>query len=62
MQGRNRDADVENGHVDAVGAGEGGANWESTKISFFNVACYLQNHLERGFDTLDFYKAVSKPL
>ena len=46
MQGRNRDADVENGHVDAVGAGEGGANWESTKISFFNVACYLQNHLE----------------
>ena len=23
---------------------------------------YLQNHLERGFDTLDFYKTVSKPL
>lgn len=23
---------------------------------------YLLNHLERGFDTLDFYKAISKPL
>ncbi len=23
---------------------------------------YLQNHLERGFDTLDFYRAVSRPL
>lgn len=23
---------------------------------------YLQNHLERGFDTLDFYKAVSKAI
>ena len=28
MQGRNRDADVEKGHVDTGGEGEGGTNWE----------------------------------
>ena len=28
MQGRNGDADVENGRVDTVGEGEGGMNWE----------------------------------
>ena len=28
MQGRNRDADVENGCVDTGGDGEGGVNWE----------------------------------
>ena len=28
-QGRNGDADVENGLVDTVGEGEGGMNWES---------------------------------
>jgi len=30
LQGRNRDADVENGHVDAVGERESGMNWESS--------------------------------
>ena len=28
LQGRNRDAYVENGYVDTVGQGEGGMNWE----------------------------------
>ena len=28
MQGGNRDVDLENGHVDTVGEGEGGTNWE----------------------------------
>ena len=28
MYGRNRDIDLENGHVDTVGKGEGGTNWE----------------------------------
>ena len=28
MHGRNRDVDVEKGHVDTVGEGEGGMNWE----------------------------------
>ena len=31
LQGRNRDTDIENGHVDpGEGAGEGGMNWESS--------------------------------
>ena len=29
MQGRNRDTDVENGHVDTAEEGEGKMNWES---------------------------------
>ena len=28
LQGRNREADIENGCVDTVGEGEGGMNWE----------------------------------
>ena len=28
MQGRNREVNVENGHVDTVMEGEGGTNWE----------------------------------
>ena len=28
LQDRNRDADIEKGHVDIVGEGEGGTNWE----------------------------------
>ena len=28
MQGRNRDTDIQNGHVDTAGEGEGGTNWE----------------------------------
>ena len=28
MQGRNRDADVENRHMDSGGEGKGEANWE----------------------------------
>ena len=28
MHSRNRDADVENAHVDTAGKGEGGTNWE----------------------------------
>ena len=28
LQGRNRDVDIENGHVDTVGEGDGGTNWE----------------------------------
>ena len=30
MQGRNKDADVENRLMDIVGAGEDGTNWESS--------------------------------
>ena len=29
LKDRNRNADVEKGHVDTVGEGEGGKNWES---------------------------------
>ena len=28
LQGRNRVVDIENGHIDIVGEGEGGINWE----------------------------------
>ena len=28
LQGRNRDMDIENRHVDIEGEGEGGTNWE----------------------------------
>lgn len=30
LQGRNEDADVENGHVETAGEGEGEVNWESS--------------------------------
>jgi len=34
LQGRNRDADVENGLVDSEGEGEGWMNWESSVESY----------------------------
>ena len=30
FQGRNRDTDIENGHVDTVREGESGTNWEGS--------------------------------
>jgi len=30
LQGRNREADIENEHVDTGEEGEGGTNWESS--------------------------------
>ena len=38
FQGRNRDADVENKHVDTVGEGEGGTNWEIS-IDIYTLPC-----------------------
>ena len=38
MQGRNGDADVENGLADTVGEGEGGTNGES-RISIYTGPC-----------------------
>ena len=38
MQGRNRDEDVENRHVDTVGEGEGGTNWE-IRIDIHTLPC-----------------------
>ena len=38
LQGRNRDADVENGLVDTVKEGEGGMNWESS-IERYPLPC-----------------------
>ena len=38
LQGRNRDADVENGCVDTAGEGEGGTNWESC-IDVYTLPC-----------------------
>ena len=38
MQGRNRDVDVQNGHVDPGGDGEGGTNWEIT-TDIYTVPC-----------------------
>ena len=34
LQGRNRDADVENGHGDAVGEVEDETNWESSSEAY----------------------------
>ena len=45
FQGRNRDADVENGHVDTVGEGEGGANCE-IRIDIYTLPCV--NYIASG--------------
>ena len=36
-----RDADIENGHVDTVGGGEGGTNWEM-RIDIYTLPCVKQ--------------------
>ena len=36
--GRNRDVAIENGHVDTVGEGEGGTNWE-IKVDINTLPC-----------------------
>ena len=41
MQGRNRDADVENGLVDTEGEGESGLNWESS-TDIYTLPCIKQ--------------------
>ena len=41
MQGRNRDIDIENGHVDTGGEGEGGTNWE-IRIDIYTLPCVKQ--------------------
>ena len=38
MQGRNTNADIENGHVDTVGEGEGGTNW-GIRIDIYTLPC-----------------------
>ena len=38
FQGRNRDAEVENGHVDTEGEGEHGVNWE-IRIDIYTLPC-----------------------
>ena len=38
FQGRNRDAGIENGHVDTVREGEGGMNWE-IRIDIYTLPC-----------------------
>ena len=38
MQGRNRDADIENGLVDTAGEGEWGTNLESS-IEIYSLPC-----------------------
>ena len=38
MQVRNRDTDVENGHVDTGEEGEGGTNWE-IRIDIYTLPC-----------------------
>ena len=34
LQGKNRDTDIENGFVNTVGEGDGGANWESSTDTY----------------------------
>ena len=41
MQGRNRDADVENRYVDTEQEGEGGMSWES-RIDIDTLPCVKQ--------------------
>lgn len=41
MQGRNEDADVENGHVETAGEGEGEVNWESS-MDVYPLPCVKQ--------------------
>ena len=38
LQGRNRDADVENRHVDTEREGKGGTNWE-IRIDIYTLPC-----------------------
>ena len=38
VKDRNRNADVEKGHVDTVGEGEGGKNWESS-VGIHTLQC-----------------------
>ena len=40
VQGRNKDADVENGLVNTVRVGEGGMNWESS------IDIYILTHVK----------------
>ena len=46
LQGRNRDADVENKLMDIAGEGEGGMNWQSSiEIHTFTL-CKIDSHWE----------------
>ena len=38
LQGKNRDAAIDNGHVDTAGKGEGGTNWE-IKTDIYTLSC-----------------------
>ena len=38
MEGKNRDVDVETGHVDKAEEGEGGTNWE-IRIDIYTLPC-----------------------
>ena len=38
LQGRNRDTDIENKHVNTSGEGEGGMNWES-EVNIYTLPC-----------------------
>ena len=38
LQGRNTDADIENGLADTAGEGEGGINWKSN-IEPYTLSC-----------------------
>ena len=38
-QGRNRDADIKNGHVDTVGEREGGTKWETGIDVYTHTPC-----------------------
>ena len=40
LPGRNRDTDIEKGHVDTVEEGEGAMNWESS-IEIQTLACKI---------------------
>ena len=47
MQGRNRDTDIENGHVDTAGEGEGGMNWETSIDIYTHKHTYIHTHTQR---------------
>ena len=46
-QGRNRDTDVENGHVDTVGEGEAEMNWK-IGIDIYTLPCVKQKTSGNG--------------
>ena len=46
MQGRNRDTDAENGHVDTAEEGEGKMNWESW-TDIYTLLLLLLSRLSR---------------